>query len=300
MFSVPDDADSNYPMVPDDDDDEATAKASVNTEMMVSVNMPAIVSPTFVMGASPIGLIPGDNSPFTYVSWETMQSQVIASGATFAVQAVEIGANQVPIPIGDATFVTCGPFECVMGMDAPDLSIANSAVCSAWDPSVEIMVGKVDNDVLDANVSGGTPEARWDGNDGVDLGIATSSSVAMKVKHVFSGVAGGTNTSSTVDAAKGSDKTLAMKAVSGAFLVNADADDDDTEWDDSIAACDNSYEDEDVSSRVDRPGGDDGCFRLLGPGAGRADNDASKGANYLSGWSIELSPEGADVSWGGR
>ena len=94
---------------------------------MVSVNMPAIVSPTFVPDASPIGLIPGDNSPFTYVSWDAMQSMVVSTGVTFAVQAVEIGANQVAIPIGDATFVTCGPFECAMGMDAPEISIANSA-----------------------------------------------------------------------------------------------------------------------------------------------------------------------------
>ena len=48
-----------------------------------------------------------------------------------------------------------------------------------------------------------------------------------------------------------------------------------------------------MSAKVDRPAG---CFRLIGPGAmGR---DDAKGPDYLSGWSIELSPEGADVSWG--
>ena len=101
---------------------------------MVSVNMPAIVSPAFVEGASPIGLVPGDNTPFTYVSWSALQSMVISSGATFAVQPVEIGANQVPIPIGAATLVTCGPFECGMGAEVPELSVANSPVCAAWDP----------------------------------------------------------------------------------------------------------------------------------------------------------------------
>ena len=30
-----------------------------------------------------------------------MQSMVVTTGATFAIQSVEIGANQVPIPIGD-------------------------------------------------------------------------------------------------------------------------------------------------------------------------------------------------------
>ena len=110
----------------------STAKAEVNAQMVVSVNMPAIVSPAFVMGASPIGLVPGDNTPFTYVSWEVLQSMVLSSGATFAVQPVEIGANQVAIPIGAATLVTCGPFECAMGAEVPRrLSVANSAVCTA-------------------------------------------------------------------------------------------------------------------------------------------------------------------------
>ena len=214
------------------------------------------------------------------------------------VQRTTLGANQEMEPTGDVMYVTCGPFECMEGMDVPMLSIANSGVCTDWDPSVEIMVGKVDNDVLDAEVSGGTPEARWDGNDGIDLGIATSSSLAMKVKHVFSGVAGGRNQSSTLDAKKGSDQALTMKAVTDAILIGgADENDTDTEWDDTLAACDNPYQSEDVSSKIDRPGGTS-CFRLLGPGAGRGDNDASKGANYLSGWSIELSPVGGDVTWG--
>ena len=59
--------------------------------------------------------------------------------------------------------------------------------------------------------------------------------------------------------------------------------------------CDNSYATEDVSSKADRPAG---CFRLVGPGAGASGNDPSKGADYLSGWSIELSPVGGDVAWG--
>ena len=46
-----------------------------------------------------------------------MQSMVVTTGVTFAVQSVEIGANQVAIPIGDAAFVTCGPFTCAMGTD---------------------------------------------------------------------------------------------------------------------------------------------------------------------------------------
>ena len=297
-FSVPDDAKAPYPMIPDDDDDEATAMAMVNPQMMVTVNMPAIVSATFVDNAAPIGLIPGPNVPFLYVDWGAMQSMVVTTGVTFAVQAVEIGANQVPLPIGDAMLVTCGPFECMEGPVAPMLSIANSKVCTDWDPEVEIQVGKVDNDVIQADdiadtaADGSVATDGVNGNDGIDLGIVASSSVAMNVKHIFSGVDGGTNTDETVEAAKGSDKTLAMAAVAS---IHVDADDDDvtTVGIDETMVCDNTYAEEDVSSKADRPAG---CFRLRGPGAGGA--DASKGANYLAGWSIELTPMDADVSWG--
>ena len=300
-FSLSEDADESHFLVADDDDDAATAMASVNDEIMVNSNTDAIITPMFVENANGVSVMEGDNMPFGRVDWGLMQSAVLSDGATFMVQRAVIGANQDMEPDGDVAYVTCGPFECVDGMDAPELSIANSAVCTAWDPDVSITAGKVDNDVLDANVADAVapvPTARWDGNDGIDIGITTSSTIAMKVKHVFSGVANGRNQSSTVDAAKGSDKTLAMKAVTDAILIGgADANDTDTEWDDTLAACDNPYTEEDVSSKIDRPGGSN-CFRLLGPGAGRADNDASKGANYLTGWSIELSPVDADVSWG--
>ena len=172
----------------------------VNPEMVVDMNMPGIVTPLFVQGAAPIGLLPGENTPFTYVDWQAMQSMVITAGVTFSVQAVEIGANQVPIPIGPSVFVTCGPFECAEdSMTPPELSIANSPMCTDWDPSVEIQVGKVDNDVIDPD----TGEEATDGvntNDGVDLGIVTSSSLAMTVKHIMSGVSGGTNSETPVDA----------------------------------------------------------------------------------------------------
>ncbi|MCY3746530.1 MAG: fibronectin type III domain-containing protein [Acidobacteria bacterium] len=296
-FSLSDDADSPHFLIADDDDDEATAMATVNAEIMVESNASAVITPMFVDGANGVGVNAGSgNMPFTFVDWGLLQADALSAGATFMIQRTVIGANQEMEPSGDVAYVTCGPFECADGMDAPELSIANSSVCTAWDPSVEIMVGKVDNDVL-----GRAADGELESNDGVDLGIVTSSSIAMKVKHVFSGVAGGTNTSSTVDAAKGSNKTLAMKAVTGGgrdvIMVSADADDTDTANIDDSVICDNMYTTEDVSSKVDRPGGSN-CFRLVGPGAGRTDNDASKGPDYLAGWTIELSPVDADVSWG--
>ena len=80
--------------------------------------------------------------------WDLLQSDVLDGGATFMVQRTTVGANQEMEPSGDVAYVTCGPFECADGSDAPMLSIENSGVCTAWDPTVEIQVGKVDNDVV--------------------------------------------------------------------------------------------------------------------------------------------------------
>ena len=304
-FSLSDDADDQHFMVADDDDDEATAMAWVNPETMVESNTSAIITPMFVDGANGVSVDAGSNMPFTYVgaedNWDMSQSDVLDGGATFMVQRTTVGANQEMEPTGDVAYVTCGPFECVDGADAPMLSIENSGVCTAWDPTVEIMVGKVDNDVIDPD----TGEEADDGvntNDGIDLGIATSSNgLKMNVKSVFSGVSGGTNTSSTVVAAIGSNQTLTMKAVGegeGAVItVNADEDDAATEGINEEMVCDNTYTAEVVSSKVDRPGGSS-CFRLIGPGAMGRHTSTSGGPNYLAGWSLELSPVDGDVGWG--
>ena len=202
MFMIPD---GKYPMVPDSEVRPTHAMAMVNQKMGVSVNMPAIISATFVPGASPIGLIPGENMPFTYVEWNALQSMVISTGVTFAIQAVEIGANQVPLPIGDATLVTCGPFECVMGTEAAEFAVANSPICDGWEPDLELQVGLVDNDVLF--------EATDDtGDDGVDVGWLTTSTTDMTVTHAFSGVGkrGQNYEVSGRDAGDGSGKPMAM------------------------------------------------------------------------------------------
>ena len=276
-FSLSEDADSPHFMLADDDDDEATAKASVNPEIMVESNTSAVITPMFVDDANGVSVIAGSsNTPFTYVDWEMRQSDVLDGGATFMVQRTAVGANQEMEPTGDVAYVSCGPFACTDGMDAPEISIADSGVCDAWNPTVEVQVGKIDNDVIFED--GETDDT---GNDGVDLGIVTSSTTAMKLKHVWSGVSNGRNTSVTTDAVKGSDKTLAMKAVDGVVIVD--------DADDTVVACDNTYAAPTGSSSLFEP---KGCFRLIGPGPG--DN----APDYLAGYSLELSPQGAGVTWG--
>ena len=273
-FTLSEDADSQHFLIADKDDDAATAKASVNAEIMIESNTTAVITPMFVDGANGVGVdAMAGNMPFTYVDWGMLQSDVLGGGATFMVQRTTVGANQEMEPTGDVAYVTCGPFACTDGMDASEISIADSGVCNAWNPTVEIQVGKIDNDVIFED-----DEDDDTGNDGVDLGIVTSSSTAMKVKHVWSGVSNGRNTSVTTDAVKGSDKTLAMKAVDGVIIVD--------DADDSVVACETTY---DTGEITDEP---EGCFRLIGPGPG---DDAP---NYLAGYSLELSPQGAGVTWG--
>ena len=304
-FTLPEEPDSPHYMVADNDDDEDTAMAWVNPEIMVESNSDAIIRPMFLDGAAGVSVAEGNNMPFTYVgaegNWDMKQSDVLDTGATFKIVR---GDGENP---GDVAYVTCGPFECIDGMDPPVPSIANSGVCTDWNPTVEIQVGKIDNDVvppLDNSTDVLAYATGVDTNDGVDLGIVTSSSLAMNVTHVFSGVANGTNTSRTVEAAGGSNRTLAMTAVAS-IHVDQDADvpggtgtppaplgvNEEAVCEDSLAGT-GRY---DAGSINDKP---DGCFRLRGPGADRTDNNPARGANYLSGWSIELTPVGGDVAWG--
>ena len=126
-FSLSDDAKSAEFMEADKDDDEATAKASVNNEIMVESNASAQITPMFVDGANGVSVDAGSNMPFTYVDWDLLQSDVLDGGATFMVQRTTVGANQEMEPTGDVAYVTCGPFACTDGMDAPEISIANSS-----------------------------------------------------------------------------------------------------------------------------------------------------------------------------
>ena len=283
-FSLSDDADSQHFMMADKDDDEATAKASVNTEIMVESNTTAVITPMFVDGANGVSVdAMAGNMPFAYVDWGMLQADVLSGGATFMVQRTTVGANQEMEPTGDVAYVTCGPFACQDGSDAPEISIANSGTCNKFDPTVDIQVGRIDNDVV-------ADEDDDTANDGVDLGMVITSNTALKVKHSWSGVSNGRNTSTTVEVGKSSTgATVGMSWVTGVTQVDAGPDNDADETADNIDACDNTYAAATGSSSLFEP---KGCFRLLGPGPG---DDAP---DYLAGYSIELQPQGAGVIWG--
>ena len=85
----------------------------------------------------------------------------------------------------------------------------DDAMCQMWDPMLDIQYGWVDNTVI-------SDTAADVANDGIDLGWVTSSTVAMGVKHVFTGVTGSDKitrsfSATGVGADKGDNKALAME-----------------------------------------------------------------------------------------
>ena len=181
-----------YPMVPDGGTDKDTAMAMVNPEMMVEVNMPALLTSTFVEGAASVVLLPGENMPFTHLDWSASQAMVVKSGVTFHVTPVQIGANQLPIPIGDPVPVTCGPFKCAEDtMEAPAIDITDSMACTMWKPTLELQVGLIDNSLdehtgIAYDAAGTTPVTEVTVFDGLDLGWHYTSSLDVYITHDLS------------------------------------------------------------------------------------------------------------------
>ena len=306
--------DGKYPMVPDDDARPTHAMATVNTKMTVTSNTTAVITPMFVEDAAGVSVIgteesPAENIPFTYVDWGMLQADVISGGATFMVQRTVMGANQEMEPTGDTAYVTCGPFSCTDGMDRPDFSIEDSPVCAGWDPTLELQVGLIDNDVFadtdDANNIYSDGDTQIDADerkdDGIDIGWVTTSSAHMTVKHHFEGVAKGQNfnVSSNDQSRSSGDRPVDMdrsddnntivdnQAYRGAIRINQNDTVDTVEA--SVPACvpesEGSFSYAETIGANHRP---DSCFRLTAVG----------GVNYLSGYSVELAAKDSEVSWG--
>ena len=209
----------------------------------------------------------------------------------------------------------------------PELSVANSPVCAAWDPELELQVGLIDNDVIDP-ITGfdhngdGTVDAEdlvsggVTSDDGIDLGWVTSSTAVMTVKHIFSGVANGDNYSvSGKNSAKGSDKLLAMDKVVSADTATYN---DNEAYGDAIQIRQDDDVAADGTNPVDDPdnpsacvpttgafsyaatiGGNqqpDNCFRLRVVGDATAKNP--KLSNYLDGYTVEVAAADSEVAWG--
>ena len=312
-FMVPDDAKKMYPMIPDGMTDKDKAMASVNSEIMVTANTTAVVVPMWIEEANPVKLHEGDNTPFTYVDWMATQKMVVEEGVTFKVMRVTVGANQEMEPTGDVAYVTCGPFECETGMDAPEIGIHNSAVCNGWDPMMELHVGLIDND---GEAHGGVGNyAPVDATttirvfDGLDLGWTYKSNEAFHVEHDLAVVS---HTDRNV-AKSSSYKPLKMTSI-GAVQIGRTGDDNLQTYFGLAAQGDLSIDpdtgatrdttlvpgacqplehtdlwdyNDNLASRVSKP---DNCFRIT--------VDKGLERDYLDNYSVELTLAAAQLTWG--
>ena len=275
----------DYPMLPDDSTNEKTAMASVNPRLRVQSNTDAVIRPLFVEGASDVRITSGMNEPFTRVSWSALQSMVVNNGVTFRIQRVALGANQEMTPTSDIAYVTCGPFNCADGMEAPDITLADSDICEndQWVHELTLQIGKVDND-SGLVADGGLPDA-GDNNggdvnvrDGYDMGWVYSSSVDLKTTHTF-----GTFSEVEVLADKATvENTKAIKMKNTAIpnvltVATGSATDSDL-----VVPCENDYGTGSLDIREPRD-----CFRLH-----VWEND------YLEAYRVALEPPANPVSWG--
>ena len=155
------------------------------------------------------------------------------------VQRTTMGANQEMEPTGDVAYVTCGPFNCAEGMDAPELSLGDSTVCEAWEFDMMLEVGMVDNDGI-VEVTAVTDQSADAADepmirDGYDLGWVYTSTADFTSEHEF----GPFDSVDKVTGKKGTDKALGMKAVSGVISLDGSVDNDgDADTPDAVVvAC---------------------------------------------------------------
>ena len=172
------------PFCPDSGKDAKTAKATVNTKMMVTSSHSARITPMFMEGAGSVVVSAGsDETPFTHVSWSATQVAVARDGAVFKFEKVTVGAGQETTPTGVVAYITCGPFRCSdAAMEvptAPAITLADSAACEEFEATLNLVKGLAYN-----------YDARF-GNLGVDVGFTYTATHGATVTHEFSDVSFG-------------------------------------------------------------------------------------------------------------
>ena len=322
-FTVPE---GENPLEADDETDEEAAMATMNGMITLESNhYPVAITPDldgdgeFGDDAGGVALQADDEMdlPFSSFDAEIGQKMVVEDGVTFMLQRMTFGANQEMEPDGDVAYVTCGPFRCQEGMEAPEVTIDDSAECTAWDPTLELQVGLIDNSLSEhtgiAYVAAADPDPaviEVTVFDGLDLGWHYTSSLDVNITH---------DLSVTSDEAKGvkaksSATSLGMSSVGRITLGRTTADENDqvyyalsAEPDETTGATVNvdttdvfnpgscqprqhqtlwGYNDN-VVSRISQP---DDCFRLT------VDHGLER--NYLDPYTLTMDPQGGDVSWG--
>ena len=145
---------SGQAFCPDSETDPKKAMASPNSRMEVSSSHPVRVTPQFVEGASGLSLPAGaEQTPFGRVTWTALQSVVAREGATFRFDRLVVGAAQGASSAADTVYITCGPFRCSEAAaaqpPAPDLTVADSAVCGTFQTDFTLKKGIAQNQGAD-------------------------------------------------------------------------------------------------------------------------------------------------------
>ena len=159
--------------------------AEVNAKMVVSSNYTAAITPMFVEDAAAVTVAAGDNNmPFSYVDWKALQSDVVDGGVTFMIQKTAMGANQEMEPTGDVAYVTCGPFDCVSGDTAPEITIMDDEMLPdvGADAGGPVRMGR-QRRVFQQRTGCGLVGRRYGRRDRAGLGDQFH--LAMGVKHIF-------------------------------------------------------------------------------------------------------------------
>ena len=173
-----DSACSGQVFCPDSGTDPGTAMATVNTRMTVTSSQPARITPMFLTGTPAARIVAGDSRAFTYLVWSALQADIVRDGVTFRFDRTA-GAGQQPTPTGETMYITCGPFRCSDAAEevppAPEITVADSAVCSGFEADFRADVGAVRNAGLSLPM-------------GLDLGWSYTTTASAKVTHVFDGV----------------------------------------------------------------------------------------------------------------
>ncbi len=141
-FTVPDD---ENPLEADDKTEKDEAMATVNTGITVTTNADVTITAMWDEDLQRDTSEGADKMPFANTVWLAKQSEVVEDGVTF-----EIARAGVMEPgDGDVVYVTCGPFRCTEVMmekpAAPEITIDDSPKCTAWNPTLELQVGLIDN-----------------------------------------------------------------------------------------------------------------------------------------------------------
>ena len=254
---------SGWLFCPDDGANEDTAMASINPAATVEVSAAATIAPEWISGAAALAVAPGEPSEaFRRVRWDALQRDVLREGATFRIQARASG---------ETVYITCGPFECTEPAasphDPPDLGSRTAATCDAWDPTLELDVGWIEN------------QPTYEERRGLDLGWRYTAGLDFSVEHSFQGVPNGRNLTLA-----GPDGEAASRSTPLPMQDPAQREFPLNHYEPAI-----SFRCVEFSGSVRQP---EECFRV------QMASNALGAANYLSGYSVSLVPRGGSVTWG--